>query len=88
VSRSPEQVAADEALTAVIEGVLQAYDDGDAWLLAEYVVITSQQRYDDDGDLLTAVGALYRDGSVPTHRALGLVEHAAVRLRGRITDME
>lgn len=88
MSRTAEQVEADDALTTAIEGVLQAYDDGDAWLLAEYVVITSQQRYDDDGDLLTAVGALYRDGSVPTHRALGLIEHAAVRLRHRITDLE
>lgn len=84
MSRTPEQVDADDALSAAIERVLQVYDDGDAWILTEYVVVTSQHRYDDDGEGLTAVGALYRDGDVPTHRALGLLDYAATRLRHRV----
>ncbi|TBL44255.1 hypothetical protein EYA84_02095 [Verrucosispora sp. SN26_14.1] len=79
--RTPDQVAADEALTAAIEQALHAYSDGEPWVLTEYVVVTSQHRFDDDGEGLTAVGTLYRDGDVPLHRALGLVDYAAVRMR-------
>lgn len=79
--RSPEQIAADAALTAAIEQVLQAYGSGQAYVLTEYVVLTSQQRFDEAGDGITAVGIAYRDGNVPTHRALGLCEYASTRLR-------
>lgn len=81
MSRTPEQIAADDALTAAIEGVLIAYaDDGNAWVISEYIVAAAQHRFD-DGDALTAVGLLYRDGDVPTHRALGLADYAATQLR-------
>ena len=84
-SRSPEQVAADEALTAAIQQALLAYaDDGYAWVPTEYVVVLSQTRFDEDGDGITAVGMIYRDCDVPQHRALGLVEYAATRMRKRI----
>lgn len=86
MTRTPEQRDADDALTAAIERVLQAYDDGDAWMLTEYVVVTAQHRYDDEGESLTAVGALFRDGDVPTHRALGLLDYGATRLRHRIAQ--
>lgn len=56
------------------------------FVLTEYVVITAQQGFDDDGDGLTAVGALYRDKDVPTHRALGLIEYVGARLRKNITE--
>jgi hypothetical protein len=85
-SRTPEQVAADEALTAAIEQALAAYGDGVPSVLSEYVVVTSQHRFDDEGDGLTAVGCLYRDGDVPTHRALGLIEYAATRMRKEIAE--
>ena len=87
MTRTPEQVAADEALTAAIEQTARAYgDDGQAWVTSEYVVAVAQHRFDDDGDPVTTVGLLYRDGDVPTHRALGLVEFAAVRLRTLAMD--
>jgi hypothetical protein len=84
--RTAEQRDADEALTAAIEQVLRAYGEG-AWngVLTEYIVITSQQNFDDDGEGLTAVGSIFRDGEVPLHRALGLAEYAAARYRKRIT---
>lgn len=84
--RTPDQVAADDALAAAIDRVLQAYDDGYPWILTEYDVVTAQHRYDDDGEGLTAVGALFRDSDVPTHRALGLLDYAATRLRHRIAQ--
>jgi hypothetical protein len=46
------------------------------------------QRWDDEGDALTAVGTAIDSGSVPIHRLLGLVEYAAVRYRGLIAEGE
>ncbi len=86
MSRTPAQLAADQALTAAIEQTLAAYSDGQPWVPTEYVVVTSQQRFDDEGDSVTAVGILYRDGNVPLHRALGLVDYAAVRMRRLAAD--
>ncbi|MFI1197712.1 hypothetical protein ACH4T9_31250 [Micromonospora sp. NPDC020750] len=86
MSRTLEQVAADDALTAAIEQALAAYSDGQAWVLTEYVVLTAQHRFADDGDSLTAVGTLYRDGDVPLHRALGLVGYAETRMRKLIAE--
>lgn len=86
--RTPEQVAADDALTAAIEQALQAYGDDQAYVLTEYVVVTSQQRFDEDGDSVTAVGIVFRDGDVPTHRSLGLCEYATTRLRHWISRDE
>ncbi len=48
--------------------------------------LTAQTRYDDDGDPTTAVGTLFRDGDVPYHRALGLLDYAATRMRAAITE--
>lgn len=89
-SRTPEQRAADDALTAAVEQALAAYSEPDRpWVLTEYVVVTAQQTYDEAGDGLTAVGCIYRDGDVPMHRVLGLLEYAATRTRKRIaTDDE
>lgn len=87
MARTPEQVAADDALTAAIEQVLAAYSDSErAWVLSEYVVITAQHRFDDDGDGITAIGCINRDSDVPLHRMLGLTEYAATRIRKRIAD--
>lgn len=88
MARTPEQVAADAALTAAIEAVIAAYHDGDgvAYVLTEYVVVASQITYDGDGDGLTAVATLYRDSDVPIHRALGLLDYARTRMRKAITD--
>jgi hypothetical protein len=70
-----------------IEHVITAYYDSDeAWLLSEYVVLTAQQRFDDNGDSVTAVGTILRDGDVPLHRALGLVDYVATRLRMHAVD--
>jgi hypothetical protein len=80
--RTSEQQAADDALTAAIDAALAAYaDDTTPYVLTEYVIVTSQQRFDEHGEPVTAVGAIYRDGAVPTHRALGLLDYAVTQLR-------
>lgn len=82
MTRTPEQKAADEALTTAVTRCVAAYGDGSPAVVCEYVVAVALRSLDDDGEALTTVGLLYRDSDVPTHRALGLVEYAAVRLRG------
>lgn len=84
--RTPEQVAADNALTDAIEACLQAYGGPGSYVLTEYIVITAQTGWDDDGEQLTAVGVCHRDGDVPLHRCLGLAEYAAARYRKRIAE--
>lgn len=86
--RTPEQVAADDGLTEAIRAVMLAYagDEPTAYVLTEYVVISAHHRYDDDGEPITAVSAIYRDGDVPAHRALGLMEFARARLKAFIAS--
>lgn len=89
MARTPEQQAADEALTQAIEAVTQAYDPEGAmagFILGEYVVVSSRQGWDDDGDGITSVGTMFRDGDVPTHRALGLLAYARRSLEHYITQ--
>ncbi|GLY32120.1 hypothetical protein [Kineosporia sp. NBRC 101731] len=86
--RTPEQSAADEALTKAIEATLAAYHDSDQpFLLTDYIVITCQRAWDgEDGEPLTAVGTIHRDGDVPIHVCLGLAEYAATRYRRLIAE--
>lgn len=81
--RTPEQKAADEALTEAIERVSRAYDtEGVAvgYTMMEYVVVTAMATWDEDGDGHTSIGIAYRDGDVPTHRAMGLMQYALTQL--------
>ncbi len=81
MTRTAEQREADDDLTRAVERVIGLYDnDGEHWVTTDYMVIAAQRRYDDDGDPLTAVAIAYRDGDVPIHHALGLVEYARARL--------
>lgn len=85
--RTTEQVAADDALTASIEaGIAAYYGVEQPFILSEYIVVLCQQTFDDEGDGLTAIGTLYRDGDVPPHRALGLLDYASTRLKRAICD--
>jgi hypothetical protein len=87
MARTEEQVAADQALTAAIEQTIAAYFTNDeAYVLSEYVVVTCQQRFDDEGEGVTAIGSIYRDGDVPLHRALGLLEYARIRIKKSISE--
>lgn len=82
-TRTPEQKAADEQLTAAIEAHQRAYGEPPA-VLSEYVVLAASHRWDDDGEPVTAVALIYRDGDLPWHRALGLVELARTRMKAEI----
>jgi hypothetical protein len=87
MSRTPEQRAADNALTAAIESVWAAYDnDPDRGVLTDFIVVAARAGFDDDGDRWTSVGTFTRDNSVPLHVQLGLLEHRGTRIRAIVND--
>jgi hypothetical protein len=82
VKRTPEQIAADDALSAAIETVRQAYGQHDAnSMMGEYVVVYEDSIMDPEGDVSYAYGTLYRAGHVATVRAVGLLETASFDLK-------
>lgn len=87
MARTPEQIAADDALTAAIEQVWAAYyPDSEPGVLLEYVVAARRRSFDDEGDPLTANAIMPRDGDVPVDLMLGLTEYVTTRLRKRIAE--
>lgn len=83
---SPEEKTAHEALTDAIEAVLRAEGNREqAWVGSEYIIVHAGHRFEGD-ETYTAVGVIYRENSVPIHRALGLLEFASCRLRKIIAE--
>ncbi|MDV2477172.1 hypothetical protein F8M49_20850 [Rhodococcus zopfii] len=89
MARTPDQIAADEALTEAIQRVWHAYYcDADKGILLEYVVLARSRSFDEVGDALTAHALMPRDGDVPIDLMLGMTEYASTRLRKRIAEDE
>ena len=87
MTRTPEQIAADDALTEAIERAWHAYYPGtEPGILTEYVVLARRRSYDDEGDPLTANAIMPRDGDIPIDLMLGLTEYTSARLRKRICE--
>lgn len=84
--RTQEQVAADQALTKAIQGVLEAYEVQEDYLLSDYMVICTQARIDEEGDAETAYSYLYRDSNLPTHAIMGMLEMAQLRIRSYVHE--
>jgi hypothetical protein len=83
---TPGRKIANEALTAAIEGVIKAYEygqnmDGSIPMLTDYVVVATQQGYDNDGDLTSSMIIILRDGAIPIGNAVGLVELASHQMK-------
>jgi hypothetical protein len=81
--RTPEQVEADDALTAAIEGVAVAYEWHDGMLLTDYLVLTARQDFDAEGDSRTEYGYMMRDEAMPDYRIMGLLEVIRARFAYR-----
>ena len=85
MTRTPEQIAADDALTSAIEAVHQAYyADGVEGVLTKYIVLAQRQWWDEDGDAMTANYMSPRDNGIPLSDQLGLTEYASTRIRRQI----
>jgi hypothetical protein len=81
VNRTPEQLAADKALTDAIEQALHAYnvvEPGD--VIQEYVVVVATESLDAEGDSDNGMCMLFREGRVHSSRAIGLLEDAKLQI--------
>jgi len=70
MARTPEQVAADCALTAAVQAAAIQYG-----FAPDAIVILSAQTWDAAGDTTSDEGVLLRDGYMPDYRARGLAQH-------------
>ncbi|MFE7744371.1 hypothetical protein [Nocardia sp. NPDC057455] len=84
--RTPEQKAADEALTAAIEQAMRAHfpDDDDPGLLMDYTVIAARGGIDDEGERWASTVSLTRDNNVPSYVQIGLLDTRLTWLRAAI----
>jgi hypothetical protein len=79
MARTPEQKAADDALTAAIDAAVEAYGyREDVMMNTSYIVLVEQRGWDDDADSLTGVVRLYKDGDMSWISILGLLRAASL----------
>lgn len=91
MARTPEQIVADDNLTAAIEQVHQAYAEPDEpvqGVLTKYVVLAQRQYWDDNGDSCTMSYSSPREDVVPLSNLLGMVEYASTMYRKAIASDE
>lgn len=72
--RTPEQVAAGEALTAAIEALGDAYGVTGGSVLGDYIVLVAWDQVDDEG-VHHSSSLFVRDNDMSRHRILGLIEN-------------
>ena len=72
--KTPEAKAGQEALTEAIQKIIQAYGWEDCGVLGDYIIITAQIKFNDDGDPVTEYNLLFRDGASQPHIAIGLLQ--------------
>lgn len=75
MSRTPEQIAADEALTEAVDRAMKAYGADPEHLLIDYVVIAARRYWDDEGDACTGYAVLLRDSDLAVHQVAGLLRY-------------
>lgn len=88
--RTPEQVAADDRLTAAIEARQRVYmQEPLSGVLTAYVVVAKRKWWDEDGQPIAEMSTIGKDREVSLDELLGMVEYAAARLRKVIaSDIE
>lgn len=79
-SRTPEQRAADEALTAAVQTALSAYEMVDeATVNVRYMVLVEQRVWSEDGYDGSGVSILFQEGSMPWPAIIGLLRAATLQ---------
>ncbi|WP_328439134.1 hypothetical protein [Nocardia puris] len=88
MTRTPEQVAADDALADAITAAQLAHHGTAEGVLTTYVVVAKRQWWDEQGGRYVAYYRNLRDDDVPLDEQLGLLEYAATRVRKLIAADE
>lgn len=77
--QTPEQKAANNALTDAINACVEAYGFRDGTMVnTNYMVIVEQTGFDDDGDMSSGIVRLSKDGDMPWTSILGLLRCATL----------
>lgn len=77
--RTPEQKAADEALTAAVNKAIEEYGYAEPGAInVQYVVVVEQRVWTEEYES-TGVVMLYKDGAMPWVSILGLLKAAGLR---------
>lgn len=82
--RTSEQKTADDNLEAAIRAALEAHNLGRGTLV-DYIVLTAETLFGDDGIQRTNIARLTAGDGVPHYRLLGLLDYAATMYRADIT---
>ena len=78
---------AEKALNEAVER--WAADEAPGSVLTEFVVVAASQSFDEDGSSTYSTSTLASNGNhVPTHRILGLLDHAASKYRAFVMSIE
>lgn len=89
MARTPEQIAADDALHEAIRAVSAAYDDpetgdGRQRFIVDWLVVVVNQPVDEGDDNGNCYyETLFPNGTIPAYRALGMIEAAHMILSGQ-----
>ncbi|OKI54519.1 hypothetical protein [Micromonospora sp. CB01531] len=78
--KTAEQKAADDNLANAIRAVDEAYYGPDPKIITDYLVVACYNGWDDEGNPETAYSLIFPDGSIPSHRGLGLAQYAKTKL--------
>lgn len=76
---TPDERAAYDHLTEAIANLIMVKGYNDGQVMTDWVVSVALRGFDSEGNGETGIVYLVRDGDLPWHNLLGLVE--AVRLR-------
>ena len=78
---------AEKTLNEAIEAWMA--DEAPGSVLTEYVVVAASQSFSEDGSSEYSTSTLASNGNhTPTHRVLGLLEHAAAKYRAFVMALE
>ncbi|WP_280246176.1 hypothetical protein [Nocardia abscessus] len=84
--RTAEQRDADDALSAAIEAVQNAYHGEPEGVLTSYLVIAKRKWWNDDGDGVTSYYTIPKDNDMPLDEQFGLMGYALTLCRKDIAD--
>jgi hypothetical protein len=84
--RTPEQIAADDALTEAIRRVAEAYPETPEGILTGYLIYTVHQNFLSDGNGTTRVDYITKDNEMPWHHIIGLARMGSVMLEQEMAE--
>lgn len=80
MARTPDQIAADDGLTAAIQRVMVAYPDTPEGVLTGYLVLTAHQGFESEGHGTSRIDYITMDDAMPWHHIIGLSRMGGVML--------